>query len=57
MAGNSNHSRMIVDTDAHYYENPRAFGLQLRLLDRFGDNGIIAIVIGRMQNDDDLLIP
>jgi FkbH-like protein len=30
----------------------RAFGLQLRLLDRFGDNGIISIVIGRMQDDD-----
>ncbi len=29
----------------------RAFGLQLRLLDRFGDNGIISIVIGRMQED------
>jgi FkbH-like protein len=27
----------------------RAFGLQLRLLDRFGDNGIVSIVIGRMQ--------
>jgi FkbH-like protein len=25
-----------------------SFGLQLRLLDRFGDNGIIAIIIGRM---------
>ena len=36
--------------------DPRAFGLQLRLLDRFGDNGIIAIVIGKMQGDDDLLI-
>jgi FkbH-like protein len=34
----------------------RAFGLQLRLLDRFGDNGIISIVIGKMQDDDDLLI-
>jgi FkbH-like protein len=34
----------------------RAFGLQLRLLDRFGDNGIISIVIGRMREDDDLLI-
>jgi FkbH-like protein len=30
----------------------RAFGLQLRLLDRFGDNGVIGIVIGRMQADD-----
>jgi FkbH-like protein len=26
-----------------------AFGLQIRLLDRFGDNGIIAVLIGRMQ--------
>jgi FkbH-like protein len=33
-----------------------AFGLQLRLTDRFGDNGIIAIVIGRMQNETRLLI-
>jgi FkbH-like protein len=29
--------------------DPDAFGLQLRLTDRFGDNGIIAIVIGRLQ--------
>jgi len=36
--------------------DPRAFGLQLRLLDRFGDNGIIAILIGRMTTDTDLLI-
>ena len=35
--------------------DPRAFGLQLRLLDRFGDNGIIAIVIGRMANEQDTL--
>jgi FkbH-like protein len=34
----------------------RAFGLQFRLLDRFGDNSIISIVIGRMLEDDDLLI-
>ncbi len=27
--------------------DPHSFGLQIRLLDRFGDNGIIAIVIGR----------
>nr|MDQ2762069.1 hypothetical protein [Pseudomonadota bacterium] len=37
-------------------EDPRAFGLQLRLLDRFGDNGVIAIVIGRLQNTEDLYI-
>ncbi len=36
--------------------DPRAFGLQLRLLDRFGDNGIIAVLIGRMTDDTDLLI-
>ncbi len=29
-------------------QDARAFGLQLRLLDRFGDNGVIAIVIGRL---------
>jgi FkbH-like protein len=31
-------------------EDRDAFGLQLRLLDRFGDNGVIAIVIGRREN-------
>ena len=36
--------------------NNRAFGLQLRLTDRFGDNGIISIVIGKMDEEDDLLI-
>ncbi len=34
----------------------RAFGLQLRLLDRFGDNGVISIVIGRMDDADDMVI-
>ncbi len=34
----------------------RAVGLQLRLLDRFGDNGVIAILIGRMTGADALLI-
>jgi FkbH-like protein len=36
--------------------DPDAFGLQLRLTDRFGDNGIIAIIIGRLQTDGDLYI-
>ena len=36
--------------------DPDAFGLQLRLLDRFGDNGVIAIIIGRLQPNRDLLI-
>jgi FkbH-like protein len=37
-------------------QSNKAFGLQLRLTDRFGDNGIIAICIGKLQEDDDLLI-
>jgi FkbH-like protein len=36
-------------------DDPSCVGLQLRLLDRFGDNGIIAVLIGRRQ-DADLLI-
>ena len=36
--------------------DPMAFGLQLRLLDRFGDNGVIAIVIGRLRDGNDLHI-
>jgi FkbH-like protein len=34
----------------------RCFGLQLRLVDRFGDNGMIAIVVGRLQEPDTVLI-
>jgi FkbH-like protein len=37
-------------------DDPRAFGLQLRLIDRFGDNGIIGIVIGKMSDAEDLVI-
>jgi FkbH-like protein len=33
-----------------------AIGLQFRLQDRFGDNGIIAIVIGRLQNEAEFYI-
>jgi FkbH-like protein len=37
--------------------DPYSFGLQLRLVDRFGDNGIIAVIIGRLQaTAGDLLI-
>jgi FkbH-like protein len=31
--------------------DPAAFGLQIRLVDRFGDNGIISIIIGRLGDD------
>jgi FkbH-like protein len=34
-------------------QSNRAFGLQLRLIDRFVDNGIIAICIGRMIDEGD----
>ncbi len=34
----------------------QAFGLQIRLLDRFGDNGIIAIVIGRVSEPGTVVI-
>jgi FkbH-like protein len=37
-------------------DDPRAFGLQLRLLDRFGDNGVIAVIIGRLTAESDLYI-
>ncbi len=37
-------------------DDPDAFGLQLRLIDRLGDNGVIAIVIGRKAGDRDLYI-
>ncbi len=49
-------TRRYTDADVQaVMDDPHAFGLQLRLLDRFGDNGIIAIVIGRMQSAPDLL--
>ena len=32
-------------------DDPEAFGINLRLLDRFGDNGIIGIVIGKRIAD------
>jgi len=50
-------TRRYTDDDVQtIMDDPKSFGLQLRLLDRFGDNGIIAIIIGRMQNETELLI-
>ena len=50
-------TRRYTDHDVIAVMNdPAAFGLQLRLLDRFGDNGIIAVVIGRLQAGQDLSI-
>ena len=36
---------------AEVIDDPRQFGLQLRLVDKFGDNGIIALVIGQLSAD------
>ncbi|HYZ32832.1 MAG TPA: HAD-IIIC family phosphatase, partial [Crenalkalicoccus sp.] len=45
-------TRRYTDAEAvAVAEDPAAFGLQLRMLDRFGDNGVIGIVIGRRQGD------
>ena len=44
--------RYSEDEVATVMTDADAFGLQLRLLDRFGDNGIIGIVIGRRLADD-----
>lgn len=50
-------SRRYAEVDVQaVIDDPTAFGLQLRLLDRFGDNGIIAVVIGRLRDDADCWI-
>lgn len=36
--------------------DPRALALQLRLVDRFGDNGVISVVSGRMDAAGDLYL-
>ena len=50
-------TRRYTDTDVQsIMSDPAAVGLQLRLTDRFGDNGIIGIVIGRLLDDGAMLI-
>jgi FkbH-like protein len=36
--------------------DPRAVGLRFRLVDRFGDNGVIAVVTGHMADDETFVI-
>ena len=36
--------------------NPRAFGLTFRLVDSYGDNGIIAIVIGKLNDANEAVL-
>lgn len=40
--------RYTQDEIAEMMNNPRCLTLQLRLLDRFGDNGMISVIIGRI---------
>ena len=50
-------TRRVTDQDVlGVMGNPEAFGLQLRLTDRFGDNGMIAVVVGRLMPNADCLI-
>jgi FkbH-like protein len=42
--------RYTTDQVAEVMNDPSAIGLQLRLIDRFGDNGVIAIIIGRVSD-------
>ena len=49
-------TRMTEDDVLAVMADPHAVGLQFRLVDRFGDNGVIAIVIGRLQPDGDFAI-
>jgi FkbH-like protein len=44
--------RYTQDNVLTIMQDKTAFGLQFRLVDRLGDNGIIAIVIGRRVQDD-----
>ena len=48
--------RYSEDEVLEVMQSDAAFGLQVRLLDRFGDNGIIGVCIGRLLGPDDLLI-
>jgi len=50
-------TRRYTDEDVlAVMDDPAAFGLQLRLLDRFGDNGVIAIIVGRLRENQELYI-
>lgn len=39
-----------------FVTDPSCFSLQLRLTDRFGDNGVIAIALGKVQENNDAII-
>lgn len=39
-----------------FMKDPSCFSLQLRLTDRFGDNGVIAVALGKVQDNGDAII-
>ncbi len=43
--------RTTVEAMRALLADPRRIGLQLRLLDRFGDNGIVVVIIGALSAD------
>jgi len=46
-------TRRVTDEQVqHLIDDPTALTLQIRLLDQFGDNGIIAIVVGTREGGD-----
>ncbi len=50
-------TRQYTEADVvNMMDDPSVLGLQLRLLDRYGDNGIIAIVIGKLNKRQEFVI-
>ena len=47
--------RTDLDAARRLIDDPEAAALQFRLLDRFGDNGVISIVVARKVGDDAVL--
>jgi len=50
-------TKRYTDADVEaVMKDERSVGIQMRLLDRFGDNGIIGILIGRLNGDGDMML-
>ncbi|WP_442756457.1 HAD-IIIC family phosphatase [Methylocystis sp. JAN1] len=48
--------RHSEDDVRSFMKDPSCFSLNLRLTDRFGDNGVIAITLGKVQDNGDAVI-
>ena len=50
-------TRRYTDTEVQaVMSDPTALHLQFRLVDRFGDNGVIALIIGKLDDERNLII-